>query len=379
MRAIAYWDMDRVRIKRILAELEAFFELRMASTLGELRAQARDSSVCALIIGLPAEGGNGIASFFARFEAPRGFPLFILGNLPLHCKDRGDIRITTDEGCLLGPGEYGALKDRISLAVQKRSAAELRLPHFIGRSKAMAEVKAQAASCATRNLPVLILGETGTGKELVARTVHGLSSRSGRDLVALNCAALPENLVESELFGVEKGAYTDAQCRRGALARASGGSLFLDEIGSMALSVQPKLLRALEIGEYWRLGGERPEKSEFRLICATGEDLWMGIEKGIFRKDLFYRIAVLPIKIPALRERPEDIRDLALHFCNEASDGLCNLSDSAIEKLMSYPWPGNVRELKSVICRACAYSHRGMLGPDEIIFIYSKAFSSSPA
>lgn len=367
MQCIAYWDMDRLRILKVLAELEAAFDIRMAATLDELNTHASDKAVCAILIGLPADPNEGIVGFFARFSGIRGCPVFILGNAWI---EQGSAAARAVSGCLIGPADIGSLRRRLAAAAAAHAHALTEGPLFIGRSQGMRQVEKLVRRYAESHLPVLILGETGTGKELVARAIHRLSPRGSKTIVALNCAAIPENLVESELFGAEKGAYTDAQSRKGALARACKGSLFLDEIGSMALNVQPKLLRALECGEFWRLGGGKPEKSDFRLICATGEDLKTAIENGLFRKDLFYRISDLPIWIPPLRDRLEDIPELAHHFCLKASGGFCELSSAALDKLMDYSWPGNVRELKSVINRACAIAGRGLLRPDTIIFIF---------
>lgn len=377
MQSIAYWDMDRLRILKVLAELEAAFDIRMAATLDELRRYASDKAVCAVLIGLPLGASEGIAGFFSRLEGRGNCPVFILGDARIG-QDSAAAAAGAVSGYLIGPADIGSLRRRLAAAAAERARAGHDGPLFIGRSQGMRQVENLVRRYAGSQLPVLILGETGTGKELVARAIHRLSPRGPKAIVALNCAAIPENLVESELFGAEKGAFTDAQRRRGALARASRGSLFLDEIGSMALSVQPKLLRALESGEFWRLGGDRPEKSDFRLICATGEDLKTAIEKGLFRKDLFYRISDLPIWIPPLRERLDDIPELAEHFCLKASQGVCELSPAALDKLMEYPWPGNVRELKSVINRACANAGRGLLKPENIIYIFPVPSLSFP-
>lgn len=378
MQSIAYWDLDRLRILKVLAELEAVFEIRMAATLEELRFYASEKAVCAIIIGLPLYPNEGIASFFARFEAVSDPPVFVLGDAWIEGSGAQAAAARGGAGCLIGSADIGSLRNRLAAAATEHARWADKAPLFIGKSQGMRQVESLVRRYAESQLPVLILGETGTGKELVARAIHTLSSRNSKTIVALNCAALPENLVESELFGAEKGAFTDAQRRSGALARASKGSLFLDEIGSMALSVQPKLLRALESGEYWRLGGDKPERSDFRLICATGEDLKTAIEKGLFRRDLFYRISDLPIWIPPLRDRLEDIPELAEHFCLKASKGFCELSQAALGKLMEYSWPGNVRELKSVVNRACAITGHGTLEPENIIFIFAEVAASLP-
>jgi transcriptional regulator with GAF, ATPase, and Fis domain len=368
--------MDRLRIIKVLAALEAAFEIRMAASLDELHAQASDKAVCAILIGLPVGPNEGITRFFTRLGTMPGCPVFVLGDAWIEGEGKVAAAARCGLECLIGPAEFGSLRCKLAAAAAEHARMGNQSPLFIGHSQGMRYVENMVRCYANSPLPVLILGETGTGKELVARAIHKLSGRNAKTIVALNCAAIPENLVESELFGAEKGAFTDAQRRSGALARASKGSLFLDEIGSMAISVQPKLLRALESGEFWRLGGDKPEKSDFRLICATGEDLKTAIEKGFFRKDLFYRISDLPIWIPALRERGEDIPELANHFCLKASGGFCEISSPALDKLMNYSWPGNVRELKSVINRACAIAGRGLLRPEHIIFIFPSAAAS---
>ncbi|GEM_PF-784597 len=378
MHSIAYWDMDRLRILKVLAELEAVFEIRMAATLDELQSYASDKAVCAILIGLPLYPNEGIASFFSRFESIAGPPVFVLGDAWKEGNGAEAAAARGGRGCRIGLADIGSLRRRLAAAATECTRNANHTPLFIGQSQGMRQVESLVRHYAESPLPVLILGETGTGKELVARAIHTLSPRNLKTIVALNCAAIPENLVESELFGAEKGAFTDAQRRSGALARASKGSLFLDEIGSMASSVQPKLLRALESGEFWRLGGEKPERSDFRLICATGEDLKTAIQKGQFRRDLFYRISDLPIWIPPLRDRLEDIPELADHFCLKASKGFCELSPAALDKLMGYSWPGNVRELKSVINRACAIAEQGTLGPENIIFIFPEVAAFLP-
>jgi len=203
---------------------------------------------------------------------------------------------------------------------------------------------------------VLVQGESGTGKEMLAKTIHYHSPRAQMPLLELNCAALPDTLLESELFGFEPGAFTDARRRKeGLLERASGGTLFMDEIGNMSLSMQAKLLRVLEEGSFYRLGGTRPIRVDVRLIAATNRDLKGAVVNGEFREDLFYRLNVVPIVIPPLRERREDILPLALdflqHFNEELKRTFTGFSRAAADLLTRCPWPGNIRELKNVIER----------------------------
>jgi transcriptional regulator with GAF, ATPase, and Fis domain len=203
----------------------------------------------------------------------------------------------------------------------------------------------------------LILGETGTGKELLARAIHRMSQRKDWPLVTVNCASLPPTLIESELFGREKGAYTGALTKMiGRFEVADGSTLFLDEIGELPLELQSKLLRVLEEGVFERLGSTKPIKTNVRLIAATNRDLYDDVKTGRFRKDLYYRLNVFPIMIPPLRERPEDIPVLAWTFVNEFQQKMGKRIESISRKSMaamqSYPWPGNARELRNVIERA---------------------------
>jgi two-component system, NtrC family, response regulator HydG len=208
-------------------------------------------------------------------------------------------------------------------------------------------------------LPLLLTGETGVGKEVAAQAVHRLSPRRERPWVALNCAALPETLAESELFGHERGAFTGAdRARPGAFEAADGGTLFLDEVGELPLGLQAKLLRALEVKEVRRVGADKGRTVDVRLVAATNRDLRREIARGTFREDLFYRLAVCVVRLSPLRDRPGDIAPLCRHFLDqlEAETGPRQLSPEALERLQSYPWPGNVRELRNVVYRAAVVS-----------------------
>jgi DNA-binding NtrC family response regulator len=234
-----------------------------------------------------------------------------------------------------------------------------RLGGLLGRSQAMHEVFRTIRRVAETSASVLIRGESGTGKELVAHAIHELSPRASGPFVALNCAAIPANLIESELFGHERGAFTDARERRiGRFESASGGTLFLDEIGELDSGVQAKFLRALEERRVERLGGSPPIDVDVRVIAATNRDLERDVAAGRFRADLFYRIHVVPIDLPPLRERREDVRLLAEHFLAEARSGAgrgpSRIAPGALAALERFPWPGNVRELRNAIERAVA-------------------------
>jgi transcriptional regulator with PAS, ATPase and Fis domain len=236
---------------------------------------------------------------------------------------------------------------------------------MVGHSRAMQEVYKIIGKTAARDVTVLITGESGTGKELVARALHAYSRREKGPFLALNCAAIPDTLLESELFGYERGAFSGAtEARPGKFELAHGGTLFLDEIGDMPLVLQSKLLRVLQEREIYRLGGREPRRVDVRIIAATNQEPETLIRTGRFREDLYYRLNVVRITLPPLRERKEDILILAEHFLHSHRrgdpQGPQGFSDEVREKLLVHPWPGNVRELENVIAQA-ALSARGRL------------------
>ncbi|MEH3108038.1 MAG: nitrogen regulation protein NR(I) [Sphingomonas fennica] len=237
------------------------------------------------------------------------------------------------------------------------TASEEELP-LIGRSPPMQEVYRTIARVVSNDLTVLVLGESGTGKELVARAIHDFGARGAKPFVAVNMAAIPRELIESELFGHERGAFTGAAQRTaGRFEQAQGGTLFLDEIGDMPMEAQTRLLRVLQSGEYSPVGGARAVRADVRIIAATHKDLPKLIADGGFREDLYYRLAVVPIRVPALRQRVEDLAELARHFLDRAAaDGLPRkqLDPGAIDRLARHGWPGNVRELENLMRRMAA-------------------------
>ncbi len=249
-----------------------------------------------------------------------------------------------------------ALKFKALQEENLRLRSQIRVRGLTGRSKAISEVRELIARVAPTDATVLIQGESGVGKEVAARMIHALSRRSEGPFVEVNCAAIPETLIESELFGHEKGAFTGAsQARRGKFDQAHGGTLFLDEVGDMSLSAQAKVLRVIQEKRFERVGGDRPVQVDVRIVAATNKDLKKEIEKGRFREDLYFRLNVVPIRIPPLRERPEDIPLLVEEFLEEFSRhsglGKKRIREEVMEVLMRYPWPGNVRELKNLIER----------------------------
>ncbi|MBX6368825.1 MAG: nitrogen regulation protein NR(I) [Rhodospirillales bacterium] len=246
---------------------------------------------------------------------------------------------------------------------------EEQLP-LIGRSPAMQEIYRVLARLMGTDLTVMIAGESGTGKELVARALHDYGKRRSGPFVAINMAAIPRELIESELFGHEKGAFTGAAARSpGRFEQAQGGTLFLDEIGDMPIEAQTRLLRVLQEGEYTTVGGRTPIRADVRIVAATHRDLRQLIRQGLFREDLFYRLNVVPIRLPPLRERREDIPALVRHFFQLAvQEGLPQkaLDPAAMERLKSYRWPGNVRELENLVRRLAALHSEEVIGLDVI-------------
>jgi two-component system nitrogen regulation response regulator NtrX len=241
---------------------------------------------------------------------------------------------------------------------------------IIGNSAAINDLSTKIRRVAPTNGRVLIIGESGTGKELVSREIHRFSTRSKNELVKINCAAIPATLIESELFGHEKGAFTGAiKTRRGLFERADGGTLFLDEIGEIEMSVQAKLLRVLQSGEMVRVGGEKSITVDVRVIAATNRNLSDMVEAGTFREDLYYRLNVVTLEVPPLRDRGDDIKILATQFlaeaCDEHSLGERNFSEAALEKLMTYRWPGNIRELKNLVERIAILSEQPVIDTIE--------------
>ncbi|MHC5230296.1 nitrogen regulation protein NR(I) [Brucella sp. LJL56] len=241
---------------------------------------------------------------------------------------------------------------------------------LVGRSPAMQEIYRLLARMMQTDLTVMVTGESGTGKELVARALHEYGRRRKGPFVAINMAAIPRDLIESELFGHEKGAFTGAQNRSsGRFEQANGGTLFLDEIGDMPMEAQTRLLRVLQQGEYMTVGGRTPIKTDVRIVAATNKDLRQLIAQGLFREDLYYRLNVVPLRLPPLRERSEDVADLVRHFFKRAAEeGLPEkrISTAGLEMMRRYPWPGNVRELENLVRRLSALYPQEEISPEII-------------
>ena len=260
--------------------------------------------------------------------------------------------------------EVANLKDRL----KERVAKEIT---FIGKSKAVQDVFKTVGRIAPKDVPVIIQGESGTGKELVAKLIHTNSPRNEGPFIAVNSAAIPRELMESELFGYEKGAFTGAiETRLGKFELANNGTLFLDEIGDMALDLQSKLLRAIQGQEFYRVGGKQPIQVDVRIIAATNQDIEKAVEEKKFREDLLYRLNVVTIKLPPLRSRKEDIPLLAEYFLQKFQEEMGieprTISPNATNALKSYSWPGNVRQLENILRRAVLLSPNPMLTPDDV-------------
>jgi transcriptional regulator with GAF, ATPase, and Fis domain len=270
-----------------------------------------------------------------------------------------------------------------NLGSSDRISYQRKFEQLIGDSPALEAVLEQVGRVAPTDSTVLIQGETGTGKELIARAIHNISSRCGRSFVKLNCAAIPLDLLESELFGHEKGAFTGAIAQRiGRFELADKGTIFLDEVGDIPLALQPKLLRVLQEQEFERLGSTRTHQVDVRLVAATNRDLPEMVKRGDFRNDLYYRLNVFPILLPPLRARREDIPVLVTHFAEmfgrRVGRQIEHIPPETMSALSSYPWPGNIRELQNLIERAVILSNYGVL-PNPLPAAGTQTVAISPA
>ena len=289
-------------------------------------------------------------------------------------------RIIVSIGNALSMGAFRAEVDRVKKQVGNRTTFE----DLIGSGPAMQVVKRLGERAAKSSIPVLITGESGAGKEVIARAVHGCSERAGRPFVAVNCGAIPENLVESILFGHEKGSFTGANEKHlGKFQEASGGTLFLDEVGELPLDMQVKLLRALQESEIDPIGSKRPVKVDVRILSATNRDLSGAVKEGRFREDLFYRLNVFPIEAPALRDRREDIPALTEAFVRrfnlEEGRRVAGAAPETIRMLIVFDWPGNVRQLENAVYRAIILADAPYLQPHDFPAISGISLPAEPA
>jgi anaerobic nitric oxide reductase transcription regulator len=327
------------------------------ATAGDARSRAHGCLGCSLVVD-----GEVIGALAFDAISPRAFDevdhqtVAMLGAMA-----GATIRATALSSAL----EQVALREQLATRQLVRESLARMGGELLGTSDAMARVRSEIELLARAELTSLVTGETGVGKELVAHAIHTKSRRANKPLVHVNCAALPESLAESELFGHVRGAFTGAvEHRAGKFELADGGTLLLDEIGELPLSIQPKLLRVLQSGEVQRIGSDRLLRVDVRVIAATNRDLWEELRVGRFRADLLYRLGVFPLHVPPLRERPDDIPVLSGHFLEVARQrlgtGPLRLNASARKKLREHTWPGNVRELEHALMRGALRASEGM-------------------
>ena len=332
------------------------------------------------ITDLRLRGEDGLDVTEELLRTQPGLPVIILtahGSIPnaVEAMQRGAFGYLTkpfDDRELKATIDKGLAQQRMSREIQRLKSLVKEfygLENIIARSSAMQRLFQKIAQVADSDATILLCGETGTGKEVLARVIHTNSRRAKNAFVALNCAAIPEALFESELFGHVRGAFTSAVAtKRGFFQSANGGTLFLDEIAEMPLSMQVKLLRAVQEREVREVGADYVTKVDVRIIAATNKDLGEAVKAGTFRHDLYYRISVVPLTIPPLRERKDDIPLLGQHFLKQsakrANKDVRGFTSAAMHRLMVYPWPGNVRELENAIEKAVVMSRQDMISPD---------------
>lgn len=356
------------------------FAVTSCTTGSEAIAAAKkvrfDLAIADLRLG--SEDGLDVTEQLLRIHP--GLPVIILtahGSIPnaVEAMQRGAFGYLTkpfDDKELKAKIEEGLSPQRMRGEIQRLKSLVNELygmENIVARSPAMQRILQQVVQVADSDATILLFGETGTGKEVLARVIHSNSRRSKGPFVALNCAAIPETLFESELFGHVRGAFTSAHgAKRGLFQSANGGTLFLDEIGEIPLSMQVKLLRAVQEREVREVGSEISTKIDVRIIAATNKDLGEAVKNGSFRNDLYYRISVVPLFIPPLRDRRDDIPLLAQHFltasANRANKSLRGFTPAALNRLVTHPWPGNVRELENVIEKAAVMTRQDMITPD---------------
>jgi DNA-binding NtrC family response regulator len=357
METILLVEDDPLEARTLVSLLAGEYTVLHCPELRRAPEATRSASPAAVVLSLPPSYQSRDDLIRRTAQESGGAPLVVLS---------GNTEPSVVVGCLRsGAFDFVAKPYRLeelmgcvgrALAPARRHKSPSSL--FIGSSPAIRSVEELVRLYADSAYPVLILGESGTGKEVAAQALRDLSPSRLGPYVTRNCAAIPENLAESELFGTERGAFTDAVARPGAFELARGGLIFLDEIGETGLPFQAKLLRVLETGEFWRLGGARSLAADFRFVSATGRNLELAVVEGAFRADLLYRIDTLMIEMPPLRSRREDIADLAEHFVLLASRGRVSLGPEAVEKLASYDWPGNIRQLRNIVHRALVLAGR---------------------
>jgi two-component system, NtrC family, nitrogen regulation response regulator GlnG len=374
-------DDDAVRAIVAQALRRAGHRVRTAANLTELDREMRTALPDVLVTDVVLPDGDGIENATRIVSEQPGLPIIVLS-----ARNTLTTAVRANEAgaydYLPKPFDLDTLTRAVAAALLRRAPATPNAPGdddhalpLIGRSPAMQDVYRVIARVVSNDLTVLVSGESGTGKELVARAIHDLGHRAGAPFVAINMAAIPRELIEAELFGHERGAFTGAAQRTaGRFEQAAGGTLFLDEIGDMPIEAQTRLLRVLQSGEFTTVGGARTIRADVRIVAATNRDLQSAVANGQFREDLYYRLNVVPVMLPALRERRQDIAMLARHFLDRAAAaGLPRktLDDDAIDTLEAHDWPGNVRELENLMRRLAALSRDDRINAAEIAVMLS--------
>ncbi len=384
METILVVDDDVSILKVLQMRLESeHYNVVAASEIREAKERIAEGSFDIALLDLKLDGGNGIDLMKSLRDVDPDVPVIILtayGTIEsaVEAMKEGAYSYLTkpfDYRELLVQIRNGIEKSKLSREVKRLRSmikADFEGQNIIGHSEALKRVFEAVALAAETDSNVFISGESGTGKGLVARALHQLSERKDKPFVPINCAAIPATLLESELFGFEKGAFTGAFAnKKGLFVQADKGIIFLDEISEIPLAMQGKLLKALEEKEFYPLGAHRTVKVDVRIISASNKDIEKEVEKGAFRSDLFYRIHVIPIKVPPLRDRKEDIPILVEYFLDKVAGKLKKpvkaLSSAALQKLMIYSWPGNVRELENMIECAVVMSTEEIISEELII------------
>ncbi|MBN1412497.1 MAG: sigma-54-dependent Fis family transcriptional regulator [Spirochaetales bacterium] len=373
MVRVLFIDDDREIQKRINIALSDDFDFSSAFSgrEGIEKAVDLDPDVVLLDIHLPDMDGFGVLSKLMSLPAPPPVVMLtVVADVEMIVKA---IKMGAMD-YIVKPFTLDYLKHRIMTAVEhapvriKTGMNDPVLGQLVGVSPQIEQIRDLIRCAAPYDIRILIYGESGTGKEIVAQLIHKLSARNSGPFKSVNCAAFPPTLIESELFGSTKGAFTDARDKPGIFEAADAGTLFLDEIAELSLEAQAKLLRVTETSQISRVGSTATIKVDARLIAATNKDLRKEIDRGNFRDDLLYRIEGYQIRIPPLRERKEDIPILSLHFLSQFGKENFALSTEALDKLRAHSWPGNVRELKNVMERALISGRKEIIMPEDIIF-----------
>jgi DNA-binding NtrC family response regulator len=376
---------DEATLRRLLGMVlrEEGHAVVEAGSVAEARARLADAELDLVVTDQRLPDGDGLAVLDAARELAPGVPVLFLTayatvELAVSAMRAGAFDVVAKpfdpegvKAAVRRAAEHAGLV-RENQMLREQVGRSAPREELVGDSPPMERLKQLIARVAPTGATVLIQGETGTGKELVARAIHRQSPRAERPFVPVNCAAIPEGLLESELFGHDKGAFTGAdRARPGVFETAHGGTLFLDEAGEMAPALQAKLLRVLTDGVITRVGARSSRKVDVRLVVATHRDLAAQVRAGGFREDLYFRLAVVPIEVPPLRERREDLPALVEHLlaraCRELAIARRTLSRDAVERLRRYPFPGNVRELRNVVERACILTVGDTIGADDLL------------